>query len=118
MADLTTGLLNGTFTMTFEDGATLVGNVFEDVSAIITSPSQTGPYTQTLTFTGGTGEFAGATGSFSGNGFEGIIQGTVSGSGTVNAPAIPEPGSLALAVLGITGLIVYRQRKRFAQKGF
>jgi len=109
VADLTTGLLNGTFTMTFANGDTLSGTVFEDVSAIIASSTQTGSFTQALTFTGGTGEFAGATGSTSGNGFAGATVTTVSGSGTVNAPAIPEPGSLALAVFGIVGLAVYRR---------
>ena len=36
VADLTTGLLNGNFSFVFANGDTLSGNVFEDVSAIIT----------------------------------------------------------------------------------
>lgn len=64
VVDLTTGLLNGTISFVFADGAILFGNEFEDVSAVLAT--NTGPFTQTLTFTGGTGEFAGATGSVSG----------------------------------------------------
>ena len=95
-ADLTTGLLNGTFNIVFANGDTLFGNVFEDVSAVIATG--TGPFTQALTFSGGTGEFAGATGSTSGAGLAG---GTVSGSGVLNAPAVPEPASAALLLGGL-----------------
>jgi hypothetical protein len=108
--DLTTNLLNGNFTLTFADGDTLIGKIFEDDTAIDTSPSQTGPFPQTLTFTGGTGEFAGATGSVSGNGFLGTTNFTVSGSGTVNAPAVPEPASATLLLGGLAILIVGRWR--------
>src|SRR6185312_2584558 len=45
--DLTTNLLNGNFTLTFADGDTLTGKVFEDDTAIDTSPTQTGPFPQT-----------------------------------------------------------------------
>ena len=100
--DLTTGLLNGTFAMTFGNGDMLSGNLFEDLTA---APGGVGPFTQTFTFTGGTGKFAGATGSASGGGISGS-RATVSGSGTINAPAIaPEPASLALAVLGISAIM-------------
>jgi hypothetical protein len=64
--------MNGSFTLSFTDGQTLSGKVFEDNIAILASPTQTGPFTQTLTFTGGTGEFAGATGSLSGHGLHGV----------------------------------------------
>ncbi len=64
--DLTTGLLNGAFIMTFVDGNTLSGKLFADLSQAFANG--TGPTPQTFTFTGGTGEFAGATGSFSGSG--------------------------------------------------
>lgn len=69
--DFTTNLLNGDFTLTFADGDTLTGTVFEDQTIPDTSATQTGPFSQTLTFTQGTGEFAGATGSVSGQGFLG-----------------------------------------------
>jgi hypothetical protein len=108
--DLTTGLLNGTFTMTFADGNTLVGALFVDLSEAFANG--TGPTPQTFTFTGGTGEFAGAAGSFSGsgdlvgNGF------TISGSGTINAPAIPEPASAALFLGGLGVILVALGRSK------
>jgi len=110
--DLTTGLLNGNFSLVFADGDTLSGNIFEDDSVIDASPSQTGPFPQTLTFTGGTGEFAGATGSVSGQGFLGTTVFTVSGSGTVNAPAVPEPAPAALLVGGLALISIRRWRPR------
>jgi hypothetical protein len=100
--NLTTDLLNGDFTLTLADGDTLTGTIFEDDTAIDTSPTQTGAFPQTLTFTGGTGEFAGATGSVSGNGFLGTTGFTVSGSGTLNTSAVPEPAPAALLVSGLT----------------
>src|SRR6478609_3513619 len=66
--DLTTGLLNGTFTMTFANGNTLSGNLFEDVSQLLATGGTSGSFTQMFTLTGGTGGFAGASGSLSGAG--------------------------------------------------
>jgi hypothetical protein len=109
--DLTTNLLNGTFTLTFADGGTLTGTVFEDDTAIDTSPNQTGTFFQTLTFAGGTGEFAGATGSLSGQGFLGTVDFTVTGGGTLNAPAVPEPASTGLLIGGIGLLLIGGWRK-------
>jgi hypothetical protein len=91
--------LNGVSTLTFADGSTLYGHQFVDFSNPI--------YPETLTLTGGTGEFAGATASFSG---QSVVFDTggfmVSGSGTINAPAIaPEPASAALLLLGGLGVI-------------
>ena len=104
VVDLTTGLLHGTITFVFADGATLFGNEFEDVSAVVATGG-TGPFTEIYTFTGGTGEFAGATGSVSGGGI-GVATGfTESGSGTLNAPAVPEPASAALFLGGLALLI-------------
>ena len=110
VADLTTGLLNGNFTFSFANGDMLVGNVFEDVSALVSNP--TGTFTQTLTFTGGTGEFVGATGSVSGEGFSGTTNATASGSGTLNAPAVPEPASAALLLGGVALCILRRWRPK------
>ena len=103
--DFTAGTLNGASTITFADGSTLFGRQFVDFS----KPN----VPETLTFTGGTREFAGATGLFSGQsallangGF------TVSGSGTINAPAIPEPASGALLLGGLAAILVaLRQSK-------
>lgn len=110
VANLTTGLLNGNFSITFADGDTLVGNVFEDVSSVIASPSGTGPFTQTWKFTGGTGEFAGATGSASGKGFVGTTIGTVSGSGVIDTAAVPEPAAVALLVGGLVLISIKLRR--------
>ena len=107
VVDLTTGRLNGTFNILFANGDTLFGKVFEDVSAVVLPGI--GPFTQTLTFAGGTGEFAGATGSASGAGFAGGTA-PVSGSGVLNAPAIPEPASAALFLGGLALLSVSRWR--------
>ena len=103
--DLTTSLLNGNFILSFANGDTLFGKVFEDDSVVDASLSQTGPFPQILTFTGGTGEFAGAVGSVSGLGFLGTTSFTVSGSGVVNAPAVPEPASAALLLVGLAMMI-------------
>ena len=78
-ANLSTDLLNGTFTITSHNGEMLSGLLAENVSALISSGG-TGPFTQTLTFTAGTGEFAGVSGSASGAGIAGAVTGTVSGS--------------------------------------
>ena len=109
--DLTTNLLRGNFTITFQDGDTLTGTDLEDDTAIDTSTTQTGPFPQTLTFTGGTGEFAGATGSVSGEGFLGTTTFTVSGSGTLNTAAAPEPAPAALLVGGLALLSIRRWRR-------
>jgi hypothetical protein len=107
VADLTTGLLNGTFTITFANGDALFGNVAENVSALLATGG-TGPFTQTFTFTGGTGEFVGAVGSTSGGGIAGDTGSTVSGSGFLTAAGVnsPEPGSLALLVAGLGAIVI------------
>jgi len=111
--DLTTGLDNAPFSFTFANGDTLFGNLVGDDSAVLAT--LTGPYTEILTFTGGTGEFLGATGSVSGGG---LITGTgftFSGSGNVSAPelvATPEPGTWLLLLSGSCGLAALGVRKR------
>jgi hypothetical protein len=107
--NLITGLLNGTFTMTFANGNMLLGNLFEDVSQVNPTGGTGGAFTQRFTFTGGTSAFAGATGSLSGAGVAGI-GGSASGSGTVNAPAVPEPASAALLLSGMAVIFVVLQR--------
>jgi hypothetical protein len=103
--DFSNGLFNGTFTALFASGDTLMGDIFEDQSAIAASATQTGPFSQTLTFTGGTGEFAGATGSVSGDGILGTMGFAVSGSGVVNVVATPEPTSGTLFLAGLVLLV-------------
>ena len=104
VVDLTTGLLNGSFSITFANGNMLSGNLFEDVSAVVATGM--GPFSQKLTFTGGTGMFAGASGSTSGSGVASAT-GFSSGSGTLTAPGIPapEPASAALILGGLLAIV-------------
>jgi hypothetical protein len=109
--DITTGLNNGSFSMTFANGDMLSGNLFENDSAVLAT--NTGPFTQTLTFTGGTGEFAGATGSVSGGGVIGTTGFTASGSGTLTAAGVtPEPASIALIFEGLIVMVASRKLVR------
>ena len=98
--------------MTFANSDTLFGNILEDVSAVLAT--NTGPYTGTLTFTGGTGEFVGSTGSASIGGVIGATSSTVVGSGTVTAAGVspaPEPSSLALFGTGLLALGAFARNK-------
>lgn len=108
---LATGLNNGSFNMTFADGAVLSGMLFEDDS-MVNLTTGTGPFTQTLTFTAGTGEFAGVTGFTSGAGSVTAGVYTLSGSGDLTAPGLiaPEPESIAL-VFGGMALMAFRYRR-------
>lgn len=97
--------LNGASTITFVDGSMLFGHQFVDFS----KPN----IPETLTFTGGTGKFDGATGSFSGDSVV-FAAGNfaVSGSGTINAPAIPEPASAALFMGGMAVVLMARRQSK------
>ncbi|MGH9345180.1 MAG: PEP-CTERM sorting domain-containing protein [Terriglobia bacterium] len=107
VVDLNTGLLNGTFSIAFADSSTIFGDVALDVAEVI-SPTGDGSFSGTLTFTGGTGEFAGATGSAAGTG----LANNVSGSGTIDAPGVPEPAPIALTAIGIAAVLFRRIRKQ------
>ncbi|SRR6266851_9402442 len=113
MLDVTTGLDSGIFTITFANGDTLSGNLFEvDSDALL--ETNLGPFTQTLVFTGGTGEFAGASGSTTGGGLVGDTTFTTSGSGTLTAAgvsSVPEPSSLALFGTGLLGFGAFARNK-------
>jgi hypothetical protein len=104
--DFTTNLLHGSFILTLQDGDTLVGTVDEDQSAPDASANGTGPFTQTLTFTGGTGQFSGASGSVSGKGFLGTTDFSVSGSGSIKTSPVPEPPLSALSLPGLLLLML------------
>jgi hypothetical protein len=113
IVDLTTGLLNGTINFAFADGAELFGNEFEDVHELIATNGQ-GAFTGALTFTGGTAEFAGATGSVSLAGLGTSTGFTESGNGNLSASAVsaaPEPASILLFFGGL--LMLTANRKLF-----
>lgn len=114
VADLRTGLASGRFSIAFANGDTLFGSLFEDASDIIASGG--GTTEQTLTFSGGTGEFVGATGMASGPVAVGPGGVTASGSGTLTAPGVfaPEPGTLTLLSAGLTVLAMRRKLLRRA----
>jgi hypothetical protein len=101
--NLTTLQNYGTFTMIFPDGDTAFGDLYEnDIN--VSLATFTGPFTQVLTFTGGTGQLALVTGSLSGGGFIYPTSYMTSGTGTLAAPALsasPEPGSGLLLLIGL-----------------
>jgi hypothetical protein len=110
VVELTNGLDNGSFSIVFANGDMLSGNLFENDSAVNVATGA-GPFTQTLTFTAGTGEFLGATGSVSGGGLITSTGFTTSGSGTLTAAGVaaPEPASIALLFGGL--LVIAARRK-------
>ncbi len=110
VVDFTTGLNNATVVWTFSDGGKLFGTLLENVSQL--DQMGVGPFTQTFTFTGGTREFAGATAVLSGTGVGTTTGFTSSGSGTINAPAIPEPASVALFLGGLAVLLGLVRRSK------
>ncbi len=113
--NLTTLQNYGTFTMSFPNGSTAFGNLHEnDVNVSLATFS--GPFTQTLTFMGGTGQFADVSGVLSGGGYIYPTYYTTSGKGTLAAPgliATPEPALPLMVVTGL-GLIFLRLLKRAA----
>jgi len=109
--DLTTNLDNGTFTWIFANGETISGLLFEDDTQLDPVTS-IGPFTQTLTFTGGTGEFSGVSGSGSGDGEITADGYTLSGNGTLIG--VDEPGSLGLMLGGL--LIAAISLLRFSKR--
>jgi hypothetical protein len=110
--NLSTGLFNGTFTIMFANGDTLSGTAFEN-QTMVNPMTASGPFTQTLTFTAGTGEFAGVSGTGSGGGSVTPTGYTDSGSGTLTASGLvaPEPGSITLVFGGLL-LIALRYRSQ------
>jgi hypothetical protein len=108
--DLTTGILDGSVSFMFANGEKLFGN--QHVVGLDASSQ-----TQMLTFSGGTGEFANATGSALGTASltsDGYI---VSGSGIINtSAAVPEPASATFFCAGLTLLMIKWHCSRAASK--
>ncbi len=115
VVDFSTGLNNATFTWTFAGGDKLFGTLLEDVSHV--DMTGVGPVTETFTFTGGTGEFSDASGSVSGSGVGTASGFTSSGSGTINAPAVPEPAPSALLAGGFAFLLLALRRSKASVSG-
>ena len=116
--DLSTGLDNGIFTWSFANGDTLTGTMFED-DTTMNFATNTGPFLQNLTFTGGTGAFAGVPQDHFGQRVADRPTFTITGSGTLTAPgltAISEPGSMPLMVGGL--LAMFLRYRRFSKQPF
>ncbi|MFL6463485.1 MAG: PEP-CTERM sorting domain-containing protein [Bryobacteraceae bacterium] len=105
--NLTTGENNGTFTIAFANGDTLVGTLHEQDD--LSSPP-TVPFTQVLNVTGGTGSFLWYNGTLTGGGTINLAAGTFSTAGSGTLSTTPEPGSVALLLVGLVCLVTYRKR--------
>lgn len=113
----TTGPVNGTFELDFS-GALLNGSF---TGGSVARPGTPGLFDQTFTYLvlGGTGRFAGATGSFVNVGTVDTRGGPPSRlnfdfDGAIFAAGVPEPGAWALLILGfgVVGRALRRRRPR------
>lgn len=109
----------GTFIIDF--GTDAFNGTFDGGS----SPTSTPGISQTswlFTILGGTGRFAGASGSFNGTGLTdartrpSLV--SIDFAGNINAPAVPEPATWAMMILGFgtIGFAVRRRRRQLIQQ--
>lgn len=114
-----TPFVNGIFTYDFGSGATLTGT-YSGTMALTATPGFFDTV-ENLIVTGGTGVFAGATGTITTNGtlhfglYNGVNSGFYSGTvlGSITAPGVPEPTSWAMMTigLGLAGAAMRRGRR-------
>ena len=113
--DLTTGAVQGTFTMTFTGGDTLAGTFQEQLNfAAAPNPD----FTQILTVTGGTGALRWYNGTLTGAGIVHLADGTFSVSGAGTLSTVPEPDSVASLLIGIMLLALPKRRQRSGKDRF
>jgi PEP-CTERM motif len=111
-----TSYFDGRFTYTFAGGA-LSGTY----TGLLSNAGTTGAVTniQNFTITGGTGRFADASGSFLGTGQLRFGNGPPSATleisrGVVSIPAVPEPATWTMLILGFAGIGTAFRRRRAA----
>jgi hypothetical protein len=108
-------LSNGLFTFNFANGSTLFGTA--GGNALLPPVNGVAPFSLTISIMGGTGSFAGATGTLLGSGQINFLQGgftntTLNFNGTITTA--PEPTTMFLLGTGLAGIAVKVRKRRKA----